>query len=128
MSPDQSSDDQSFDAQAPNEFGASGAIRQLTESGQAGQRWLLSLPPQSYILILAQSESESELSGLVEALKLQSPVFIVAQREQSHYLLLHGNYPDSQLAEAAADGILAARAGALEIRTARVSEILQQIR
>ena len=133
VSPDQSSDDQSFDAQssdaqAPNEFGASGAIRQLTESGQAGQRWLLSLPPQSYILILAQSESESELSGLVEALKLQSPVFIVAQREQSHYLLLHGNYPDSQLAEAAADGILAARAGALEIRTARVSEILQQIR
>ena len=138
VSPDQSSDDQSFDAQSfdaqssdaqsPNEFGASGAIRQLTESGQAGQRWLLSLPPQSYILILAQSESESELSGLVEALKLQSPVFIVAQREQSHYLLLHGNYPDSQLAEAAADGILAARAGALEIRTARVSEILQQIR
>ena len=107
---------------------ASGVIRQSPESDDAGQRWLMNLPPQSYTLVLAQSESESDLRELVNLLKLKPPVFTVAHGDGVQWLLLHGNYTDLQLAATAAGEILESRDGALEIRTVRVSEIIRQVR
>ena len=107
---------------------ASGVIRQAPESNQPGQRWLRNLPLQNFTLVLAQSESEAELRELVTLLKLKPPVFTVAHKDGVQWLLLYGNYIDLQLAETAAGEILESRAGALEIRAVRVSEILQQVR